>query len=489
MARRRAPARPGRHRHRQVARPTWCRRCSTTSGSWSPPRPSRCSTSSSSATSRALVEAVERRCSAATRRTPCSRGAPTTPACTGSARACPTTRARWSRCPRARMGAKVLELRDVGRGGGRGGRHRRARQRAPAHRPGLAAGLGQPPRVPRRRASARSARSASPSGPASRPHALAPDRHQPLAARDRRDRGRADDPRVRRRWSSTRPTSWSPGSPRPPPTSCRVADVERARPAARSGTSTATEADDLADAGRRAARDAIDDAAPGRIDDAARRARPTRSRWSATPPAALPLGVPQGARRRRGRRRRAPRPRGMVAGGLRRPPSGWPPTLDADVLWLAEARRPAAGRGCASRRCRCGARCATSCSPTRPWCSPRATLDARRRLRRGGDVASGSSPPSGWSPIDGPAVERARRRRRCRGAGSTSARRSTTASRRSCTSPAHLPPPGPRRARRGPARRDRRAGRRRRGPHPRAVLVAGGPPRRRPRRSASGCRT
>ena len=43
---------------------------------------------------------------------------------------------------------------------------------------------------------------------------------------------------------------------------------------------------------------------------------------------------------------------------------------EADVLWLTE---PGSGgqsrirRGCASRRSRSGARCATSCSPTRPW--------------------------------------------------------------------------------------------------------------------------
>ena len=43
----------------------------------------------------------------------------------------------------------------------------------------------------------------------------------------------------------------------------------------------------------------------------------------------------------------------------------------ADVLWLGEARdRARAARSSTSRRSRCGARCATSCSPTRPWSSP-----------------------------------------------------------------------------------------------------------------------
>ena len=96
--------------------------------------------------------------------------------------------ARWRGAPAAR----------VGRGGVEGRRDRRPRQRPVAHRAGLAAGLGQPPRVPRchqvpvRRGVLRRAR----------PRAgdeVEADRHQPLVARHRRDRGRADDPRVRRR--------------------------------------------------------------------------------------------------------------------------------------------------------------------------------------------------------------------------------------------------------------------------------------------------
>jgi ATP-dependent DNA helicase DinG len=39
---------------------------------------------------------------------------------------------------------------------------------------------------------------------------LPPRRHQPLPPRDRRDRGRSDDPRLRHRRSSTRPTSSRP---------------------------------------------------------------------------------------------------------------------------------------------------------------------------------------------------------------------------------------------------------------------------------------
>ena len=94
-----------------------------------------------------------------------------------------------------RRGARAAR---VGRGGGAGRRHRRARPRAAAHRPDLAAGLGLPPRVPRRRevpVRRRVLRRAR-QGAAD---ALAAGRHEPLAAGDRRDRGRADDPGVRRR--------------------------------------------------------------------------------------------------------------------------------------------------------------------------------------------------------------------------------------------------------------------------------------------------
>ena len=101
MAHGRAPARPGRHRHRQVAGLPRARRCCTTAAWWSRPPRWRCSTSSSSATSPRWSRPPTT-CCTASRRTPCSRAAPTTPACTGSARACPTTRACSSTSPRAR---------------------------------------------------------------------------------------------------------------------------------------------------------------------------------------------------------------------------------------------------------------------------------------------------------------------------------------------------------------------------------------------------
>ena len=56
----------------------------------------------------------------------------------------------------------------LGRGGGQGRRQRRARQRAAPHRPRVAPGQRQPPRLPRRRQVPVRRRSASPSWPARR---------------------------------------------------------------------------------------------------------------------------------------------------------------------------------------------------------------------------------------------------------------------------------------------------------------------------------
>ncbi len=185
--------------------------------SWWPPRRWRCSTSSSSAT----CPAWSRRsatCPASTPRTRSSRAAPTTPACTASARACPTSRARWSTCRPARWPARCSAA-VVGRGGGRGRaapasatprpRHtdREWRQVSVTHRDCLGAArcpFGQ-------ECFAEVAREQ-----AHRSH-LVVTNHSLLAIDA--DRGRPDDPRLRRGGRSTRPTSWSARSPRPPPTS------------------------------------------------------------------------------------------------------------------------------------------------------------------------------------------------------------------------------------------------------------------------------
>ncbi len=90
--------------------------------------------------------------------------------------------------------------------------------------------------------------------------------------------------------------------------------------------------------------------------------------WSATPPAPASRRTPRTSDAERRRRRPHPGPR-LGAGGLRQ--------RRADGR-RRRVRRALAGRGratgsrpgSASRRSRCGGRCATSCSPTRPSSSP-----------------------------------------------------------------------------------------------------------------------
>ena len=89
---------------------TWCRRCTTRSGSSSPRRRSRCSTSWSSATCRGWPRR-SRAGRGSTRRTPCSRAAPTTPACTGSGEGVPDDQGVLVEVPEGTLGKKVLELR------------------------------------------------------------------------------------------------------------------------------------------------------------------------------------------------------------------------------------------------------------------------------------------------------------------------------------------------------------------------------------------
>ena len=94
-------------------------------------------------------------------------------------------------------GVRGAQAPGVGRGGVDRRRRGRPRLRAPAHRPGLATGVGHAPRVPGRgevplRAGVLRRAGEGARGP------VAPGRHQPLAAGDRRDRGRPHDPRVRR---------------------------------------------------------------------------------------------------------------------------------------------------------------------------------------------------------------------------------------------------------------------------------------------------
>ena len=151
------------------------------------------------------------------------------------------------------------------------------------------------------------------------------DRHQPLAARDRRDRGRADDPRLRRRGGRRGPRARQPGDAggdrravrrrgRPGRAAFPALGQRQATKESRPPTTSPTPAT--------RSRAAIDDSEPGRFDTRPRgpgrrpRAGPRRR-------AGLPLGVPQGADGPR------PTPAGpRPAAPCRRsssPPSGWPP--------------------------------------------------------------------------------------------------------------------------------------------------------------------
>ena len=303
---------------------------------------------------------------------------------------------------------------------------------------------------------------------------VAADRHQPLAARDRRDRGRADDPGVRRRGGRRGARAVRPGDPGRHRRAVRAGDRPRRpavaasrrghrgrrprpTPATRCATPSTT------------ARPAASTRCPSELADALALVRDAAR--------ALRLGVPQGGRRaRRGRRRADRRPRAgsqelfktaerMAAGS------------ENDVLWIAERERSRGG----NQLC---------VAPLEVWGPLRERLLAREdrgvhlaTLKLGGDfdaVATslglkpaervdhsiGSADPATLASGDGDR----------RGGASTSGRRSTTASRRSCTSPGTCRRRAATGSAPGAARRDRRPGRRRRRPHPRAVLE---PPGRR----------
>ena len=147
--------------------PTSSRRCSTTSASWSPPRPWRCSTSSSSATSRAWsrrsgVPGVDTSYAVLKGRSNYAclhRIREGVPDDQGTLVDVPR-RARWPRRSSSCAAWAEEEAEDGGTG---------ERDNAPRHTDREWRQVSrQPPRVPRRRASARSARSASPSWPGRR---------------------------------------------------------------------------------------------------------------------------------------------------------------------------------------------------------------------------------------------------------------------------------------------------------------------------------
>ena len=148
-----------------------------------------------------------------------------------------------------------------------------------------------------------------------------------------------------------------------------VSDIERA--ARRAGRWTDGDGDpagDLEDAAGAAGGGDRGDAARAHRPDV-RSSSPTRWCWCATRPA--PACRPSRASRGGEAEGDAGRTqaKGMVQEvfvNAERMAAG----SQADVLWLGEAPRPLPGPRSTSRRCRCGARCATSCSPTRRWCSP-----------------------------------------------------------------------------------------------------------------------
>ena len=413
------------------------------------------------------------------RRTPCSRAAPTTPACTGSARACPTTRAPSSTSPRGRWRRGPRAAR-VGRGGDRGRRQRRARQ-APRHtdREWRQVCVGHRECLGAAQA-ARSARSASPScarDKAQRSHLivtnhslLAIDAIEGVPMIPEYDAVVIDEAHelvVRVTQAATDELS--------------VSEVERAARARRSATSRATEADDLADAGRCAARRDRGDPA-GSDRHHARRSSATPWCWSATPPA--PASRPSRKELATPARSTpvAPRPRARCRRSSSTP-SGWPPTpRPTSSGWRRRGDR------FPPRLC---------VAPLQVWgpmrdklLTDKTVVFTSATLKLGGDfsavaTASGSS-PSEWSTRLVSTAERTTTR--CPGRESTSA---SPFDYGTAGDPLRRPAPAaarPRRPGRGPldeivelvdAAEGRTLG----------LFSAAGPPRPLPRRSASGCRT
>ena len=373
----------------------------------------------------------------------------------------------------------------------RPGPRTRSRTRAPASataRPGTPTGVWRQvsvsaPRVPGRGASARSARSASPSGPRRGPprsqlvvtnhRLLAIDAIEGVPMIPEYDVVVVDEAHE----LSARVTQAATDE-------LSVSDVERAARRAQRYVED-TQADDLDDAAG-ALEGAIATTATGRIDSV---------------PAGPRRRAGAGARRRPGLpRRRCPRRatadadagRTQAAGRSRRSsttPSGWPRT-----------RRPTCSGSPSASGARGGPQLCVA--PLQVWgpmrdrlLTDKTVVFTSATLMLGGDFATvrllgraqadrAGGQRAGARPAD---VDRGRRR-----AAVARHRRRVAVRLRPAGDPVRRPAPAaarPRRARQGPARRDRRAGRRRRGPHPRAVLQ---PPGRRGRGRGgprAGCRT
>ena len=345
--------------------PTWCPPCCTTSGwSW-PPRPWPSSTSWSSVTSPGWW-----------RRSNDQPGLDTSYAVLKgrSNYAClhriregvPDDQGVLVDVPSGSMGAEVLGAAHLGRGS----RPRPAAAASATTRRATPTGSGarcrvNAPRVPGRDASARSAPSASWSWPASRPmrsHLIVTN-HSLLAIDAIEGVPMIPD------YSSVvidEAHELTARVTQAATDELTVSDVERAaRRSQRSWSRAPRPTTSTTPAGALAA--AIGECAPGRIDRSPSSSA-TRWSWCATPraPACRPTPRSPTPRARTPARTQA---RGHGPGGVRRPPSGWPPTPRPTCCGSPRAAsgcRP----GCAWPRCRCGARCATSCSPTRPSSSP-----------------------------------------------------------------------------------------------------------------------
>ena len=215
--------------------------------------------------------------------------------------------------PEGSLGAEVVALREWIEEEAAGRRHRRARPRAAAHRPRLAAGQRQPPRVPRREQVPLRHRVLRRARQGAR-LPLAADRHQPLAARDRRDRGRPDDPGVRRGGDRRGPRARLAGDPGRHRRALRRRR-STAPPAAPSATSRAPRPTTSPTPARCCATPSTT-AGPA-ASTSSRRSSPTRSRWCATPPVpwsrpsrATPATTPAPPRPRAGPRSCSPSPGG-----------------------------------------------------------------------------------------------------------------------------------------------------------------------------------
>ena len=416
-----------------------------------------------------------------TRPTPCSRAARTTRACTASARACPTTRACWSTCPQGSMASKVLELRTLGREGGR-------RTRAPAS---ATARRATPTASGARSASATATASAPPSAPSA----------QECFVELAREKAHRSHLIVTNH--SLLAIDAIEGVPMIP--DYDVAVIDEAHELTARVTQAATDelgAADVERAARRSQRH-VDGVAGRRPRRRRRRAArrdgrgPTRAGstgcpsssptpwcWCATPPAPASRPTPR-ATGRRGADAGLTQAKGSVqevfataermAGRLRRRRALALRGQGAEPDPAAAVRRAAAGVGPDAREA----------AQRQDRRDDLGDADARRRLLDAGHQRRAQA-------------RRAGARRRRRRAADDDALPWTGLD---VGSPfdygqqailyvaRHLPPPGRDGLVAGPARRDRRARRRRRGPHPRALLEPPGRRGRRRGRCASGCRT